>query len=59
MTDRGGVNIYALCSPLPNDNLNSTDIFLDQFSYRDTFNNIIYRSRFGSKKVYCIFEDLL
>ena len=59
MTDRGGLNIWALCSPVPNDNLNSTDIYLDQFLYRDTFNNIIYCSRFGSKKVYCIFEDLL
>jgi hypothetical protein len=31
MTDRGGLSIYALRSPLPNDNLNSTDIYLDQF----------------------------
>ncbi len=58
MTDRGGWSIYALWSPLPNDNLNSTDIYLDQFFYRDTFNNMIYCSRFGSKKLYCIFEDL-
>ena len=40
-------------------NLNSTDTYLDQFFYRDTFNNMIYCSRFGSKKVYCIFEYLL
>ena len=59
MTDKGGLNVWALCAPLPNDNLNSTDIYLDQFLYRDTFNNMIYCSRFGSKKVYCIFEDLL
>ena len=59
MTDRGGLNIYALCAPYPNENLNSTDSYLDQFLYRDTFNRMIYCSRFGSKKVYCIFEDLL
>ena len=59
MTNRGGLNIFALCAPLPNDNLNSTDIYLNHFLYRDTFNNIIYCSRYGSKKVYCIFEDLL
>ena len=59
MTDRGGLNLYALCAPYPNENLNSTDSYLDQFLYRDSFNRIIYCSRFGSKKVYCIFEDLL
>ena len=59
MTDKNGLSIWALCAPLQNDNLNSTDIYLDQFLYRDTFNNIIYCSRFGAKKVYCIFEDLL
>jgi hypothetical protein len=59
MTNKGGLNLFALCAPYPNDNLNSTDIYLDQFLYRDTFNNIIYCSRYGSKKVYCIFEDLL
>jgi len=59
MTNKGGLNLFALCAPYPNDNLNSTDIYLDQFLYRDTFDNIIYCSRYGSKKVYCIFEDLL
>jgi hypothetical protein len=59
MTNRGGLNIFALCAPLPNDNLNSTDIYLNHFLYRDTFDNIIYCSRYGAKKVYCIFEDLL
>ena len=59
MTNRDNLNIYALCAPYPNENLNSTDTYLDQFLYRDTFNNMIYCSRYGSKKVYCIFEDLL
>ena len=59
MTDRGGLNLFALCAPLPNEYLTSTEGYLDQFLYRDTFNRIIYCSRFGVRKVYCIFEDLL
>ncbi len=59
LTNRGGLNIFAMRAPLPNDNLNSTDIYLNHFLYRDTFNNIIYCSRYGIKKIYCIFEDLL
>jgi hypothetical protein len=31
MTNRGGLNIFAMCTPLPNDNLNSTDIYLNHF----------------------------
>ncbi len=59
MTNRGGLKIFAKCTPLPNDNLNSTDIYLNHFFYRDTFHNKIYCSRYGIKRVYCIFEDLL
>ncbi len=50
MTNRGGLKIFAMCTPLPNDNLNSTDIYLNHFFYRDKFHNKIYCSRYGIKK---------
>ena len=59
MSTKNGLSIYADSFPFENAFLNMTDIFLNQFLYRNTFNILTYCSRFGSKKVYCIIEDLL
>jgi hypothetical protein len=58
MSNRGGLNIYAMCMPFENQYLND-DKWGDQFLFRYDFNTISYCSRIGVQKVYCIIEDLL
>ena len=58
MSNRGGLNVYALAAPVDNEFLDNSR-WSNQFFYRDSFNKIIYCSRDGVKKVYCIIEDLL
>ena len=58
MSNRGGLNIYAMCMPFENQYLND-DKWGDQFLFRYDFNTISYCSRIGAQKVYCIIEDLL
>ena len=43
MTNRGGLNIFAMCTPLPNDNLNSTDIYLNHFFCLVKIQIIVYQ----------------
>jgi hypothetical protein len=57
MSNRGGLSIYALAVPFDNEYLDNSK-WADQFYYRNDFNRIIYCSRFGTPKVYCIIEDL-
>ena len=58
MSNRGGLNIYAMCMPFDNQYLNDST-WGDQFLFRNDFNTITYCSRIGVQKVYCIIEDLL
>ncbi len=58
MSNRGGSSIYALAVPFDNEYLDSSK-WADHFYYRNELNRIIYCSRFGSRVVYCIIEDLL
>ena len=58
MSNRGGLSIYALASPFDNEFLDNSR-WANHLFYRDSFNKIMYCSRDGIKKVYCIIEDLL
>ena len=58
MSNRVALSVYALEVPVDNDFLDNSR-WSNQFFYRDSFNKIIYCSRDGVKKVYCIIEDLL
>jgi hypothetical protein len=57
MSNRNGLNLYSLSSPLDNQFL--TETVQTHFLYRNTFDYLIYCSRFGAVKVYFIIEDLL
>ena len=57
MSNRGGLSIYAMAVPFDNEYLDNSK-WADHFYYRNDFNRIIYCSRFGTPKVYCIIEDL-
>ena len=58
MSDRNGLSIFANGSPWENLYFDYVG-GLDQFFHRNSFNILMYCSRQGSKKVYCIIEDLL
>ena len=58
MSNRGGLSIYAMAVPFDNEYLDNSK-WADHFYYRNDFNRIMYCSRFGTPKVYCIIEDLL
>ena len=57
MSDKNGLSIFSLSSPLENYYLRDT--FGSQFLYRNTFNNLIFCSRGVAVKVYFVIEDLL
>jgi hypothetical protein len=57
MSNRNGLSIFSLSAPLENQLL--TETFQTHFLYRNTFDYLIYCSRYGAVKVYCIIEDLL
>jgi hypothetical protein len=57
MSNRSGLNLYSLSSPLDNQFL--TETVQTHFLYRNTFDYLIYCSRYGAVKVYFIIEDLL
>jgi acyl-[acyl carrier protein]--UDP-N-acetylglucosamine O-acyltransferase len=57
MSDRNGLSIFAHGGPYENFYFNVP--VMDQFLYRNSFNILMYCSRQGSKKIYCIIEDLL
>jgi hypothetical protein len=57
MSNRNGLNLYSLSSPLDNQFL--TETVQTHFLYRNTFDYLIYCSRYGAVKVYFIIEDLL
>jgi len=59
MSDRGGLSIFAHGGPLWNLYFDQSNASFNQFLYRNSFNIVTYCSRQGSKKVYCIIEDLL
>ncbi len=58
MSNKNGLSVYAFAVPFDNPFLDETK-FNEQFLYRYDFNRVIYCSRWGVKKVYCIIEDLL
>ena len=58
MSDRNGLSIFALGGPYDNLYFDISSP-LNQFFYRNSFNILMYCSQQGSKKVYCIIEDLL
>jgi hypothetical protein len=57
MSDKNGLSIFSMSSPLENYYLRDT--FGSQFLYRNSFNNLIFCSRGVAVKVYFIIEDLL
>ena len=57
MSNRNGLSIFALCAPIDNQLL--TETFKTNFLYSNTFDYLIYCSRYGAVKVYCIIEYLL
>ena len=57
MSNRNGLKLYSLSSPLDNQFL--TETIQTHFLYRNTFDYLTYCSRYGAVKVYCIIEDLL
>ena len=59
MSDRGGLSIFAVGGPYINQFLNQSDQGLNQLLFRNSFIYLTYCSRQGSKKVYCVIEDLL
>jgi hypothetical protein len=58
MSNKNGLSVYAFAVPFDNSFLDETK-FNEQFLYRNDFNKVIYCSKWGVKKVYCIIEDLL
>ena len=59
MSDRNGLSIFASGGPFENLYFDIVSPGINQFLYRNSFNILMYCSRQGSKKVYCIIEDLL
>lgn len=59
MSDRNGLSIFSLGGPFDNLYFDQANPGFNQFLYRNSFNILMYCSRQGSKKVYCIIEDLL
>jgi hypothetical protein len=58
MSNRNGLSVSAFAAPFDNPFLDETK-YNEQFLYRNDFNKVIYCSKWGVKKVYCIIEDLL
>jgi len=58
MSNRNGLSVSAFAAPFDNPFLDETK-YNEQFLYRYDFNKVIYCSKWGVKKVYCIIEDLL
>jgi hypothetical protein len=59
MSDRNVLSIFAIGGPFENFYFNQANPSFNQMLYRNNFNNLMYCSRQGVKKVYCIIEDLL
>ncbi len=58
MSNTGGLSVYAIAYPFDNEYLDNVK-WAENFYYRNDFNRIMYCSRFGNPKIYCIIEDLL
>jgi hypothetical protein len=59
MSNRGVLSIYALAVPFDNEYLDNSKWAAHFYNRNDFIKRIIYCSRFGTPKVYCIIEDLL
>ncbi len=58
MSNKNGLSAYAFAVPFDNAFLDETK-FNEQFVFRFDFDKVIYCSRWGEKKVYCIIEDFI
>ena len=59
MSDRNGLSLFAQGGPFENYYFDLANPGLNQTLYRNNFDTLMYISRQGQKKVYCIIEDLL
>ena len=59
MSDRNGLSLFAHGGPFENFYFDQANAGINQTLYRNSFNILMYISSQGSKKVYCIIEDLL
>ena len=58
MSNRNGLSVSEFEAQFDDPFLDETK-YNEQFLYRYDFNKVIYCSKWGVKKVYCIIEDLL
>ncbi len=55
MSNRGGLKIYVFAVPVDIEYLDNSR-WSDHFFTRNDFNRIMYCSRFGTPKVYCLYS---